>query len=89
VDSYDLVVVGAGDCTSPLQFTHVGDEQGRLAAVNAFTRLDRLPEFAGGAKPFDDSGIPWVTFTDPEVGRVGMPSRRRTTPTATAPGSRS
>ena len=29
-------VWAAGDCTSLLQFTHVGDEQGRLAAQNAF-----------------------------------------------------
>ncbi|MDP9498254.1 MAG: hypothetical protein M3P46_11490, partial [Actinomycetota bacterium] len=29
-------VYAAGDCTSPLQFTHVGDEQGQLAARNAF-----------------------------------------------------
>jgi len=29
-------VWAAGDCTSRLQFTHVGDEQGRLAAANAF-----------------------------------------------------
>lgn len=65
-------VFAAGDCTTPLQFTHVGDEQGRLAAGNAFRRLDSLPGALGGPTAFDDRVVPWVTFTDPEVGRVGM-----------------
>lgn len=65
-------VFAAGDCTSPLQFTHVGDEQGRLAAGNAFTSNRIVPGFAGGPRKFDDRVVPWVTFTDPEVGRVGM-----------------
>ncbi len=65
-------VFAAGDCTTPLQFTHVGDEQGRLAAANAFARGSVLPAALGGMSAFDDSVVPWVTFTDPEVGRVGM-----------------
>ncbi len=56
-------VWAAGDCTSKLQFTHVGDEQGRLAARNAFARR--------GAK-WDDRVVPWVTFTEPEVAHVGL-----------------
>jgi pyruvate/2-oxoglutarate dehydrogenase complex dihydrolipoamide dehydrogenase (E3) component len=62
-------VWAAGDCTSRLQFTHVGDEQGRMAAGNAFARPGPGP---GGRGTWDDSGIPWVTFTEPEVGHVGM-----------------
>ena len=62
-------VWAAGDCTSRLQFTHVGDEQGRLAAGNAFARPGPGP---GGRGTWDDSGIPWVTFTEPEVGHVGL-----------------
>ena len=65
-------VFAAGDCTSPLQFTHVADEQGRLAATNAFARGPGLPGALGGRTRFDGSVVPWVTFTDPEVGRVGM-----------------
>ncbi len=65
-------VFAAGDCTSRLQFTHVGDEQGRLAAGNAFTRRGRVPGLPGGLSAFDDRLVPWVTFTEPEVGRVGM-----------------
>lgn len=55
----------AGDCTSLLQFTHVGDEQGRLAAKNAFAPPLR-------ATSWDDSVVPWVTFTEPEVAHVGL-----------------
>lgn len=57
----------AGDCTSRLQFTHVGDEQGRLAARNAFAGA--LPWQRG---TWDDRVVPWVTFTEPEVGHVGL-----------------
>jgi len=60
-------VWAAGDCTSRLQFTHVGDEQGRLAARNAFA--GPLPWRRG---TWDDRVVPWVTFTDPEVGHVGL-----------------
>ena len=65
----------AGDCTSPLQFTHVGDEQGRIAAANAFASGamgGRLPAVAGGLRRWDPGVVPWVTFTEPEVGRVGL-----------------
>ncbi len=65
-------IFAAGDCTTRFQFTHVGDEQGRLAASNAFASSSMLPRVAGGAATFDDSVIPWVTFTDPEIGRVGL-----------------
>lgn len=65
-------VLAAGDCTSRLQFTHVGDEQGRLAAGNAFARRGRVPGFPGGLSAFDDRVVPWATFTEPEVGRVGV-----------------
>lgn len=64
-------VLAAGDCTTTLQLTHVGDAQGRLAAANAFASRGR-PGLLGGLTAFDDSGVPWVTFTDPEVGRVGF-----------------
>lgn len=53
-----------GDIAGRLQLTHAADEMGRVAAGNA---LSRLP-----ARRFDPAAIPWVTFTDPEVGRVGL-----------------
>ena len=52
----------AGDVTSVYQFTHVASEQGGLAGRNAFAEK---PE------TFDDRVIPWVTYTDPELARVG------------------
>jgi pyruvate/2-oxoglutarate dehydrogenase complex dihydrolipoamide dehydrogenase (E3) component len=54
----------AGDVTGLLQFTHAADEMGRVAAANALARRAR--------RTFDTSAIPWITFTSPEVGRVGL-----------------
>jgi pyruvate/2-oxoglutarate dehydrogenase complex dihydrolipoamide dehydrogenase (E3) component len=65
-------VWAAGDCTSRLQFTHVGDEQGRLAAKNAFARRPF------GGKEWDDTVVPWVTFTEPEVAHVGLTEQQAT-----------
>ena len=57
-----------GDCTSRLQFTHVGDEQGRLAAGNAFA----APRPGAGRRgTWDDRGIPWV-----DLHRAGGRPRR-------------
>lgn len=57
-------VYAVGDVTGRLPFTHAADEMGRVAVRNAFGRLGRTG--------FDASSIPWVTFTDPEVARVGL-----------------
>ena len=64
-------VWAAGDCTSPLLFTHVGDEQGRLAAGNAFAPAGK-PGLAGGRRKWSDRVVPWVTFTEPEIAHVGL-----------------
>jgi len=53
----------AGDITSKYQFTHVASDQGKLVAQNVFAQE---PE------AFDTRVIPWVTFTDPELARVGL-----------------
>ena len=53
----------AGDITSKYQFTHVASDQGKLVAHNVF---------AQDPQAFDDCVIPWVTFTDPELARVGL-----------------
>lgn len=53
-----------GDVAGKLQFTHAADEMGRIAAGNALSR--RPP------RRFHPEWIPWVTFTDPEVARVGI-----------------
>lgn len=60
-------VYAAGDVTGRLAFTHAADEMGRLAVGNALRRGGRL-----GRRAFDTAAVPWVTFCDPEVARVGM-----------------
>ena len=54
-----------GDVAGPYKFTHTASHQAWYAAVNALF---------GGVKRFraDYSVIPWATFTDPEVARVGL-----------------
>jgi pyruvate/2-oxoglutarate dehydrogenase complex dihydrolipoamide dehydrogenase (E3) component len=53
----------AGDITSKYQFTNVAADQGKLVAHNVFAKRPRA---------FDERVIPWVTFTDPELARVGQ-----------------
>jgi pyruvate/2-oxoglutarate dehydrogenase complex dihydrolipoamide dehydrogenase (E3) component len=52
-----------GDVATAYQFTHVAAAQGELAARNALT---------GEAEPFDDTVIPWVTYTYPALAHVGQ-----------------
>ncbi|PZS15644.1 MAG: hypothetical protein DLM54_12350, partial [Acidimicrobiales bacterium] len=49
------------------QFTHVAEYQGRLVAENI-----GKPGKRSRTKKADYRVVPWVTFTDPEVARVGM-----------------
>ena len=56
-------VYAAGDITGRMALTHAADEMGRLAAANALGR--------GPRGRFRERWIPRVTFTDPEVARVG------------------
>ncbi|WP_397572661.1 FAD-dependent oxidoreductase [Silanimonas sp.] len=58
-------ILVAGDVAGPYQFTHMAAHQAWYAAVN------------GLLAPFwsfkvDYRVVPWVTFTDPEVARVGL-----------------
>lgn len=55
-------VYAAGDVTGGLQFTHVAAHEGRVAGLNA----------AGKRAKLDLRVAPWVTFTDPEIARVGL-----------------
>jgi pyruvate/2-oxoglutarate dehydrogenase complex dihydrolipoamide dehydrogenase (E3) component/uncharacterized membrane protein YdjX (TVP38/TMEM64 family) len=54
-----------GDVTGPYQFTHVAAHQAWYASVNAL-----LAPF--WSFKVDYRVIPWATFTDPEVARVGL-----------------
>ncbi|MDQ3511240.1 MAG: FAD-dependent oxidoreductase [Pseudomonadota bacterium] len=58
-------ILVAGDVAGPYQFTHVAAHQAWYASINALIA------------PFwsfkvDYRVIPWATFTDPEVARVGL-----------------
>ncbi|MEE4662101.1 MAG: mercuric reductase, partial [Halieaceae bacterium] len=58
-------VYACGDIAGPYQFTHMASHQAWYSAVNAlfgFLRKFRV----------DYSVVPWATFTDPEVARVGL-----------------
>jgi pyruvate/2-oxoglutarate dehydrogenase complex dihydrolipoamide dehydrogenase (E3) component len=58
-------IYAAGDVAGPYQFTHTASHQAWYAAVNAL--------FAPFKKfRVDYSVIPWATFTEPEVARVGI-----------------
>jgi pyruvate/2-oxoglutarate dehydrogenase complex dihydrolipoamide dehydrogenase (E3) component len=58
-------IYACGDVAGPYQFTHTASHQAWYAAVNALF---------GGLRRFraDYTVIPWATFTDPEVARVGL-----------------
>ncbi len=56
-------IFACGDATGPYQFTHMANQQARVVIQNALlpfkTRMDYRV-------------VPWCTFTDPEVARVGL-----------------
>ncbi|HUN70115.1 MAG TPA: pyridine nucleotide-disulfide oxidoreductase, partial [Burkholderiales bacterium] len=54
-----------GDVAGPYQFTHTAAHQAWYASVNAL--FGSVWKFRA-----DYSVIPWATFTDPEVARVGL-----------------
>ncbi|WP_434801426.1 dihydrolipoyl dehydrogenase [Spartinivicinus marinus] len=58
-------IYACGDVAGPYQFTHTAAHQAWYACVNAL--FGRLKKFK-----VDYSVIPWATFTDPEVARVGL-----------------
>jgi pyruvate/2-oxoglutarate dehydrogenase complex dihydrolipoamide dehydrogenase (E3) component/uncharacterized membrane protein YdjX (TVP38/TMEM64 family) len=58
-------IYAVGDVAGPFQFTHTAAHQAWYAAVNAL--FGRFRKFRA-----DYSVIPWATFTDPEVARVGL-----------------
>jgi len=59
-------IYAVGDVAGPYQFTHTAAHQAWYASVNAL--------FGSFIKRFrvDYRVIPWATFTDPEVARVGL-----------------
>lgn len=58
-------IFACGDVAGPYQFTHAAAHQAWYAAVNAL--FGDLWRFRANYR-----ALPWCTFTDPEVGRVGL-----------------
>tara|TARA_R110000824_G_scaffold104360_13_gene247764 strand:- start:2653 stop:4803 length:2151 start_codon:yes stop_codon:yes gene_type:complete len=58
-------IFAAGDVAGPYQFTHVASHQAWFAAVNAL--FGQFRKFKA-----DYRVIPWTTFIDPEIARVGL-----------------
>lgn len=61
-------ILAVGDVAAPAQFTHLAGHMAWTAAVNAlFGRFRRFR--------LDLGVLPWVTYTAPEVARVGLSER--------------
>jgi pyruvate/2-oxoglutarate dehydrogenase complex dihydrolipoamide dehydrogenase (E3) component len=58
-------IYAAGDVAGPYQFTHTASHQAWYASVNAL--FGSLRRFRA-----DYRVVPWATFIDPEVARVGL-----------------
>jgi pyruvate/2-oxoglutarate dehydrogenase complex dihydrolipoamide dehydrogenase (E3) component/uncharacterized membrane protein YdjX (TVP38/TMEM64 family) len=58
-------ILAAGDVAGPYQFTHTASHTAWYASVNALFGIFRKYKV-------DYSVIPWTTFIDPEVARVGL-----------------
>ncbi len=58
-------IYACGDVTGPYQFTHVSAHQAWYTSVNSLFGI--VKRFKA-----DYSVIPWATFTEPEIARVGL-----------------
>jgi len=58
-------IFAAGDVTGHFQFTHMADYEAQIVIKNAFVPWPFR-------KKIDFRVVPWATFTEPEVARVGM-----------------
>ena len=58
-------IYAAGDVTAHFQFTHMADYEAQIVLQNCFL-------FFPLTKKADYSVVPWATFTEPEVARVGL-----------------
>jgi len=59
-------IYAAGDVVGPFQFTHMADYHARIVVRNILMPLPILRQKT------DYSVVPWCTFVDPEVARVGV-----------------
>ncbi len=56
-------IFACGDVCGPFPFTHMAEYQAGIVISNAVFRWPKKVNY---------SVVPWVTYTDPEVGRVGL-----------------
>lgn len=61
-------IYAAGDVNGAFQFTHIADYEAQVVLQNCFL-------FFPFTKKADYTVVPWVTFTEPEVARVGLIER--------------
>ena len=59
-------IYAAGDIVGPYQFTHTADAQARVVVLNILMPFQLLRQ------KMDYSVVPWCTYTDPEIARVGL-----------------
>ena len=55
-------IYAVGDVTGRYQFTHMSEHMAKTAVTNAILKLPQS---------IDTDNVPWVTFTEPELGHVG------------------
>lgn len=70
LETTNPAIYAAGDVTGIYPFTHVADYQARIVEHNLFE--DDPPLRA------DYRVVPWVTYTDPELARVGLTAEEAT-----------
>ncbi|HEX8733865.1 MAG TPA: FAD-dependent oxidoreductase [Pyrinomonadaceae bacterium] len=58
-------IFAAGDATAHFQFTHMADYEAQIVVQNAFVPFPFK-------KKTDFRVVPWATFTEPEIARVGL-----------------
>ncbi|MEK7724411.1 MAG: mercuric reductase [Acidobacteriota bacterium] len=58
-------IFAAGDVTGHFQFTHMADYEAQIVIQNAFVPFPFK-------KKTDFRVVPWATFTEPEIARVGL-----------------
>jgi pyruvate/2-oxoglutarate dehydrogenase complex dihydrolipoamide dehydrogenase (E3) component len=55
-------IYAIGDCNGGVQFTHTAAQQAVVAVQNVLLGIPKI---------FDQSSVPWVTFTTPEIAHFG------------------
>ncbi|MGF1669180.1 MAG: dihydrolipoyl dehydrogenase family protein, partial [Balneolaceae bacterium] len=59
-------IYGIGDITGRYQFTHMSEHMAKVAVTNSLIKFPTK---------IDKKHVPWVTFTDPELGHVGATAK--------------